>query len=678
MKKLLKWTILGIGIIVVLLIAAIIIIPQVVDVQKYKPQIEKAVTDATGRPFKLGGDLDVSVFPWVGVSLSDLSLGNPEGFEKKAFVTIKAFEVRVKLMPLLSKKIEVKQFVMQEPEIFLTKLANGRTNWEDLGKSQKKDTAPLASKKESKEKKTKSDHLPISSLAVGKFSISKGRLVFNDAGKQKEISDIYLDLKNVSLDKQIEIMFRANADGHPVVIDGKVGPLGKEPGKGTVPLEISLDLFKELKIAINGMAIDPLTAKKFDLTVDIAPFSPRKIMAALDRPFPVKTADPAVMNKIALKATVKGSASDITLSDGSLTLDDSTLTLMLAAKDFEKPDVVFDINLDQIDVDRYLPPKPAKKEAKKPDTKPETKPDTKPKDKADEKKGETDYAPLRKMIVDGTVKIGKLTASNAKIENFVLKINGENGVFDIDPLSLDFYQGHLLSTVNLDVTDNKPVTRVTINTKGIQVGPLLHDIMQKDVLGGSLESDIALKMKGDGPEMIKQTLNGNGNLVLRDGTIIGIDLAGMVRNIASQFGIGEELKEKPKTDFAELDAPFTITNGRVNTPGTTLVSPLLRVVVKGDAHLVKKSIDMRIEPKFVGTLKGQGDSKQRTGISVPVIVTGTFDDPKFRPDLEGIIDLNNIDTESLKKNLRTKDGRKETVKELEETGKSLLKGLFSD
>ncbi len=129
MKKLMKWALLGIGLIIVLLIMAIIIIPQVVDVQKYKPQIEKAVTSASGRPFKLGGDLDVSVFPWVGVSLSDLSLGNPEGFESKVFVTVKAFEVRVKLMPLLSKKIEVKQFVMQEPKIFLTKLANGRTNW---------------------------------------------------------------------------------------------------------------------------------------------------------------------------------------------------------------------------------------------------------------------------------------------------------------------------------------------------------------------------------------------------------------------------------------------------------------------------------------------------------------------------------------------------------------------
>jgi len=666
MKKLLKWTLLCFGLVIVLLIAAILIIPQVIDVQKYKPQIENAVTEETGRPFKLGGDLDVSTFPWVGVSFSDLSLGNPPGFENKAFVTVKSFEVRVKLIPLLFKQIEVKQFVMIAPEIYLTRLADGKTNWEDLGKPKKEKTAPRASKKESKGGAS-GDHLPIKSLTVGKFSITNGMLVFNDAGRKKEISDINLDLKNISLDQPIEILFSATADGHPVALNGKVGPLGEQPGKGDVAVDMSLDLFKELKIALKGRLIDPLTAKQFDLALNIAPFSPRKIMKALDRPFPVKTADPDVMNSIGVKANIKGSPADVVVSDGVLTLDDSTLSLMLAAKDFSKPDVTFDINLDRIDADRYLPPKPKKQGAQKPGSKPEK-----------ENKSKPDYEPLRKMIVDGTVKIGQLKVSNAKIENFVMKIKGKNGVFDIDPLSLDFYKGTLLSKVNLDVSGDNPETGVTINTKGIQIGPLLRDMFNKDVLEGALTSDISLKMKGDTPEMIKQTLNGKGALLFRDGAIIGIDLAGMIRNVASRFGIAEEVREKPKTDFAELNAPFTIKNGQVNTAGTTIASPLLRVVVKGDAHLVSESINMRIEPKFVATIKGQGDSEKRSGIVVPVIVTGTFSDPKFRPDLKGIIDLNKIDTDSLRKKLPETEGLEKSLKGLGEEGKNLFNGLFSD
>ncbi len=52
---------------------------------------------------------------------------------------------------------------------------------------------------------------------------------------------------------------------------------------------------------------------------------------------------------------------------------------------------------------------------------------------------------------------------------------------------------------------------------------------------------------------------------------------------------------------------------------------------------MKESLDFRVEPKFVGTLKGQRDKIQRSGIMVPVLVGGNFSSPKFRPDLEGMI-----------------------------------------
>jgi AsmA protein len=53
---------------------------------------------------------------------------------------------------------------------------------------------------------------------------------------------------------------------------------------------------------------------------------------------------------------------------------------------------------------------------------------------------------------------------------------------------------------------------------------------------------------------------------------------------------------------------------------------------------VDESLDMRVEPKFVSTLVGQGDTKAHSGIMVPVLVTGTFSSPKFQPDLKGIIE----------------------------------------
>jgi len=79
MKKTIKWIAVIAGILLLTLIVAIILIPQFVDVQKYKPEIEKLVMEQTGRSFSMGDDIELSVFPWIGISLSDLSLGNPKG-----------------------------------------------------------------------------------------------------------------------------------------------------------------------------------------------------------------------------------------------------------------------------------------------------------------------------------------------------------------------------------------------------------------------------------------------------------------------------------------------------------------------------------------------------------------------------------------------------------------------
>jgi len=61
----------------------LLVIPMFIDVQSYKPEIEKEVTKATGRPFKIGGDLRLSLFPWAGLAFSDLHLGNPPVIKKR-------------------------------------------------------------------------------------------------------------------------------------------------------------------------------------------------------------------------------------------------------------------------------------------------------------------------------------------------------------------------------------------------------------------------------------------------------------------------------------------------------------------------------------------------------------------------------------------------------------------
>jgi AsmA protein len=181
-------------------------------------------------------------------------------------------------------------------------------------------------------------------------------------------------------------------------------------------------------------------------------------------------------------------------------------------------------------------------------------------------------------------------------------------------------------------------------------------------------------MKGDDADRIKKTLNGDGHFRFEDGAVVGVDIAGMVRNTKAAFGLGRKPAQKPRTDFSEFFSKFTITNGLLDTRETGLQSPLLRVSATGKANLVKETLDFRVEPKAVGTIKGQGDTKNRRGIMVPVLITGTFTSPEFRPDLKGVFEKG-LESEELKDLMGDSKQREEKSKELEDKAKGLLKGL---
>jgi AsmA protein len=313
-------------------------------------------------------------------------------------------------------------------------------------------------------------------------------------------------------------------------------------------------------------------------------------------------------------------------------------------------------------VDRYLPA-PAKKEAAK-----------KPAPEASDSKAakKTDYEPLRRLVLDTSFKAGEIKAKNLRTQNLHVHVTARNGIIRMDPLKLDLYQGHFAGTSTVNVQKNEPVTALQMNLNGVQAGPLVKDMLNKDLIEGTMAAKIGLDLVGDAPDRIRRTIDGKGDLRFNDGAIVGIDLASMVRNVKTAFGLGEKPSEKPRTDFAELQVPFTLDNGLFNTGGSRLVSPLMRVLATGKADLAKETLDFRVEPKFVATIKGQGDTTQRSGVMVPVMIAGSFSDPTFTPDLKAIL------SQELGKGLSDEKVLKELVPSddaLKEGVEGLLKGL---
>jgi AsmA protein len=664
MKSFFKWGAIIIGCLVLVFIAALVLIPMFVDLAKYKPILENKVTEATGRPFAVGDDLSLSLFPWAGVSFSNLHLGNPAGFAEKDFVKVKSFEVRVKLLPLLSKDIQIKRFVINEPQIVLVKNEKGIENW----------AQPKPATKEPSEEKTTPTEttpgglgIPISALTAESVSINNGTALWVDhtTDTRKEITDIGLTLTDVSLDRPVKLMFSAQLDKKPLSLEGVVGPVGTGLKAGKIELDLTLKALEQLVLHLKGNLENLVMSPGVDLDLDIAEFSPRKLMSELGQEFPVITTDPAALSRVALKAHIKADAKKASLTNGNLELDQSKLQFSATAAEFSKPNLKFDLDLDQIDLDRYMPPKS------------EQPSEEKTSGSAEPVKKKTDYEPLRRLILDGALKITKLTVNKAKIEDVVLQIKAKNGVFNLDPLKLKMYQGNAAGKVVLDVAKDTPRNDINLQLKNIQVGPLLQDVLEKDFLVGATNADIKLAMAGDDPEIIKKTLNGKGELSFNDGAIIGIDLSAMARNVGAAFGLAKKGEKRPRTDFTELLVPFTIKNGVVDTPQSSIKSPFIRITAVGTADLVKETLDFRVDPQAVATIKGQGDEAKRSGIMVPVLVSGTFSEPKFRPDLSAAtkqrIEKEIFESKEVKKVLE-----KEELKPLEKKAKGMLKGILGN
>lgn len=663
MNRALKWILIGGGSLLLVLIAAVVLIPLLVDVNRYKPQIEARVQEATGRSFAIGGDIDLSIFPWIGVSLSDLRLGSPAGFEEAQLLKVGDFEARVKLMPLLSRQVEIKRVVLQAPEIVLVKQKNGATNWDfkSPATAQKPEAAP---------EKASGDGsgLALQSLTAEEIAIRNGTLIYLDqaAGSRQEISELNLALTDVSLDKPVSLTFSTRLNGQPLETKGTLGPIGSPPASQPVTYDLTIAALGELQATLKGSARNLADQPAFEMTLDVAAFSPRKLFDRLGKPFPVQTADPAVLSKVALKARIKGSTTQASLEEGTLVLDDSQTEFSLAAKDFKGPHIAFDVRMDAIDADRYLPAK-----GQTSDGAPST-------PKGDQKKPAPDYAPLRKLVLDGRLSVDQLKVAKAQLKKVRFQITGRDGRFRIEPLTSELYGGAATLTGTIDVGQKTPRSDLQLKLENIAAGPMLRDVAQKNVIEGQLLSDIRLQFQGDDPQRIKQTLNGGGQLNFVDGAIVGIDLAAMVRNVQAAFSGsgGTAAADAPQTEFTEFVVPFNLRNGTFATEATRLKSPVLGVQAQGQADLVAEKLDFRVEPEYVATHKGQRSGDDLKDLRVPILISGSFQNPQFAPDLKAIakqqlqkeiIDSGKLD-EVFEKN--------EDLKPLEDTAKGVLKKLF--
>jgi AsmA protein len=119
-----------VGCLIVVLIATVIALQLLVHPNDYKGRIQAAVKSSTGRDLSLPGDIHLSIFPSLAVELGPVSLGNPPGFSSaQPFASVQHAALRVRLLPLLHRRLDVGRIVINGLDLRLLKNTRGQGNW---------------------------------------------------------------------------------------------------------------------------------------------------------------------------------------------------------------------------------------------------------------------------------------------------------------------------------------------------------------------------------------------------------------------------------------------------------------------------------------------------------------------------------------------------------------------
>jgi len=315
---------------------------------------------------------------------------------------------------------------------------------------------------------------------------------------------------------------------------------------------------------------------------------------------------------------------EVVAADLAGKLDESNLKIKLGLNRFSSPHYAFDVNVDRLDVDRYLPPKSRGAEAGGVPG-PASQTDT-----------PVDLAGLKGLSVDGRLGIGALTVQRVRLADVSAPLRIANGRLEVSPHSAKLYGGSVTGALSLDASGNRVSIKESL--RKVAAGPLVKDLLERDLIEG--RGDIALDLTAAGATVnaMKKSLAGSARISFVDGAVKGINLAETLRKAKAALGSKSAQQQRAdksqKTDFSELRASFAVKNGVAHNDDLAVKSPFFRIGGAGDIDIGNSAIDYTARASVVATAKGQGgaDLSDIAGVTVPVRIVGPFDALKFEVD----------------------------------------------
>ncbi len=635
-----KWIGITLGALVVLIAALLASVVAFVNPNDYKPQIEQLAFRATGRELSLPGAIHLSVFPWIALKLGPATLGNPPGFGNQPFAAVRRVSLRVKLLPLLlHHRLQIGRVEIDGLDLLLERNATGQGNWQGLGGAANAANPPGATE-------GGLGALPqLAGITLADGRIRYGALVADHVdldvghlGPGVEVPvKLSLDLATHAGAPAFPIA--ANFDFTPgaalrrfrfatLTLHGKLPPRTpgaaaawdfSAPGSSLDLRAQSADIPRFTLHLADARVTGHLRASQLLGTPQVAgglhldPLSLREWFDHLGLKLP-RTRDAKALTRFAVTTDFAYSAPSVRLSNLRCQLDDTAVRGRALVTNLTTHATTFDLNVDRIDLGRYLSPDSATAPA------------------AGAPAPASD--PLKGLNLAGRLAIGDLRVAGLELSQVRIGIAAGGGILRLAPANAALYGGRATGHVTIDDSASIPGVRVTESLAGVDVARLLQDFTKTHRLSGRGNLSATVTARGRGTNAMLRSLSGHVAANVTGGALEGIDLWADVNHALAlwQHHTLPTNSGSGRTAFDALSASATIVDGIATTKDLTIVSRSLRVTGAGTTNLPTRAIDYRLQVKLLSS----PSARAPTLADVPVAVTGTLTAPKVSPDIEGL------------------------------------------
>ncbi|MBB5319977.1 AsmA family protein [Marinobacter oulmenensis] len=711
---------------IALAVIAVGVAVAVINPNDYKPQIEAAVEKQTNLDLVLAGDISWSFIP-LGLELNQVEAK----LEDKRFVALEQLIAELDFWSLVSMTPQVNTFLLNGLEVNLEANEQGEGNWTRIMKEGQTDTQntgqPGASDPGQDTGAGTAGGDPLN-FNVESVEISNANVHYTDrsTGQSVTLENFGASASNITLGSEfpLSIRFRVETAQPAMTVDGTIDarlsanealnefavsgleavfdlagePFGDKSPRAELTGSLNANLEQEtadLKgfsaslanlnanadLSVKGFGDSPSISGK----LEIPEFSLKALLDNLGQPA-IETDDPDVLEAISFNANLGGDPGVVALSGLTIGLDDTTFNGE-GSYTLANGGLVFDLQGDNLNADRYLPPAPENGDTSSGDSAPET--------AGNGQQPETDLLPLetvRGLVLDVDFGLGQLIVSNLTINEVTASVVAENGVLKLDEFSGKLYDGGFGAAATLDARSDNPKWRMNADVTNVQTLPLLTDLAEVDMLGGGANLKMNVTSSGNRISALRNNADGQITFNLAEGEFRrmnltrmacqGIALANQEQLTTSDWGT--------TTPFNDMSGTLDINGNILNNRNLTAALAGMRLEGEGEVDLQKSTVDYEVGLRIVGEIHRDEACRVTEyveNVVIPVECRGnfaeepgklcSFDGSRFRDTLKDI--ATNAAKAKVKREAEDKVKEKLQEKLGDEAGKKVqdaLKGLF--